>query len=41
MYTYVLNIHNVIYEWIFRNWDVEVWIGLRWLKIGTGGGHLW
>jgi hypothetical protein len=24
----------------FRKWDVGVWTGLGWLKIGTGGGHL-
>jgi hypothetical protein len=27
-------------EWIFRKWDVGVWTGLSWLRIGTGGGHL-
>jgi hypothetical protein len=26
--------------WIFRKWDVGVWTGLSWLRIGTGGGHL-
>jgi len=25
---------------IFRKW-YGVWIGLIWLRIGTGGGHLW
>jgi len=25
---------------IFRKWDVEVWTGSGWLRIGTGGGHL-
>jgi len=25
---------------IFRKWDVGVWTGLSWLRIGTGGGHL-
>jgi len=25
---------------IFRKWDVGVWTGLSWLKIGIGGGHL-
>jgi hypothetical protein len=29
-----------ISRWIFRNWNVEVWTGSRWLRIGTGGGHL-
>ena len=23
-----------------RKWDVWVWTGSRWLRIGTGGGHL-
>jgi hypothetical protein len=25
---------------IFRTWDVGVWTGSFWLRIGTGGGHL-
>jgi hypothetical protein len=25
--------------WIFRQWDVGVWTGLGWLRIGTGGGR--
>jgi hypothetical protein len=28
-------------RWIFRKWDVGVWTGSSWLRIGTGGGHLW
>jgi hypothetical protein len=24
----------------FRKWDVGVWTGSMWLRIGTGGGHL-
>jgi hypothetical protein len=31
---------RIILEWIFRKWDVGVWPGLGWLRIGTGGGHL-
>ena len=27
-------------RWIFRKWGVEVWIGLSWLGIGTGGGKM-
>ena len=23
-----------------RKWDVGVWTGSSWLRIGTGGGHL-
>jgi len=29
-----------ILRWMFRKWDVGIWTGLSWLKIGTGGGHL-
>jgi len=29
-----------ILRWVFRNLDVRVWTGSRWLRIGTGGGHL-
>ena len=25
---------------IFRKWDVGVWTGLSWLRVGAGGGHL-
>jgi hypothetical protein len=31
---------RIILGWIFRKWDVGVWTGLSWLRIGTGGGHL-
>jgi len=31
---------GIILRWIFRTWDVGVWTGLIWLRIGTGGGHL-
>jgi hypothetical protein len=31
---------NIILRWIFRKWDVGVWTGLSWLRIGTGGEHL-
>ena len=27
--------------WIFRKWDVGVWPGSSWLRIGAGGGRLW
>jgi len=30
---------RIILRWIFRRWDVEVWTGLSWLRIGTGDGH--
>jgi hypothetical protein len=29
---------RIILLWIFRKWDVGVWTGLSWLRIGTGGG---
>ena len=30
----------IILRWVFRKWDVGVWTGSSWLRIGTGGGHL-
>jgi len=27
-----------ILRWIFRKWDVKVWTGSIWLRIGTDGG---
>jgi hypothetical protein len=29
-----------ILRWIFRKWDVGVWTGSIWPKIGTGDEHL-
>ena len=31
---------RIILRWIFRKWNVRVWTGSRWLRIGTAGGHL-
>jgi hypothetical protein len=31
---------RIILRWIFRKWDVGVWTGSSWLRIGTGGGLL-
>ena len=31
---------RIILKWIFRKWEVELWTRSRWLKMGTGGGHL-
>jgi len=28
---------RIILRWIYRKWDVEVWTGSSWLRIGTGG----
>ena len=30
----------IILIWIFRKWDVGVWIESSWPRVGTGGGHL-
>jgi len=31
---------RIILRWILRKWEGVVWTGWRWLRIGTGGGHL-
>jgi len=31
---------RIILRWIFSTWDVGVWTGSSWLRIGTGGGLL-
>jgi len=31
---------RIILRRIFSKWDVGVWTGLSWLRIGTGGRHL-
>jgi hypothetical protein len=31
---------RIILRWIFRKWDVGVWTGSGWLRIGTGGAQL-
>jgi len=31
---------RIILIWIFRKWDVGVWTGSSWLRIGISGGHL-
>ena len=30
----------IILGWISRRWDVGMWSGLGWPRIGTGGGRL-
>ena len=30
-----------ILGWVSRRWDVGMWTGLSWPRIGTGGGRLW
>jgi hypothetical protein len=29
---------RIILRWTFRKWNVGVWTGSSWLRIGTGGG---
>jgi len=31
---------RIILRWIFRKWDVGVWTGSSWFRIGTSGGRL-
>jgi hypothetical protein len=31
---------RIMLRLIFRKWNVGVWTGSNWLRIGTGGGHL-
>jgi hypothetical protein len=31
---------RMIVRWIFRKWDIGVWTGSSWLRIGTAGGHM-
>jgi hypothetical protein len=31
---------RIMLRWIFRRWNMGVWTGFSWLRIGTGGGHL-
>jgi hypothetical protein len=31
---------KTILRWIFRKWDVRIWTGSSWLRIGVGGGNL-
>ena len=32
---------RIILRWILRKWEGIVGTGWSWLRIGTGGGHLW
>ena len=31
---------RIILRWIFSKWDVGIWTGSSWPRIGTGGGRL-
>jgi len=31
---------RIMLRWIFRKWDVGVWIGSSWFRIKTGGKYL-
>ena len=33
-------VRGMLVRWIFRKWDVGVWTGSSWLRVGIGGGHL-
>jgi len=32
---------RIIFKWSFKKWRWGAWIGLIWLRVGTGGGFLW
>jgi hypothetical protein len=29
---------RIMLRWTFRKWDVGIWSGSSWLRLGTGGG---
>jgi hypothetical protein len=31
---------RIVLRCVFKKWDVGLWTGSSWLRIGTGGGHL-
>jgi hypothetical protein len=31
---------RILLKWIFKKWEVGLWIGLSWLRIEIGGGQL-
>ena len=31
---------RITLRWTFRKWDMGLWTGSSWLRIGTGGRHL-
>ena len=31
---------RILLRWISRKWDVGVWTGSSWLRVGTGGGQM-
>ena len=31
---------RIILRWIFRKWDVGIWTGSSWFRVGTVGVHL-
>ena len=42
IYIYIQDLDGrIILRWIFRKLEGVVGTGWSWLKIGTGGGHLW
>jgi len=31
---------EIIFRWTFKKWDVGVWTGSSWFRLGTVGGNL-
>jgi hypothetical protein len=31
---------RIILKWMCKKWDVWIWTGFSWLRVGTGGGRL-
>jgi hypothetical protein len=31
---------RIVLRWIFRKWDMGLWTGSSWLRVGTVGEHL-
>jgi len=31
---------RIMVRWMFRKWDVGLWTGSNWFRVGTGGRHL-
>jgi hypothetical protein len=36
---FCIDLRRIVLGWIIRKWDVGVWTGLGWLRIGTDGGE--
>jgi len=31
---------KIVLRWIYKKWDMDVWTGSSWLRIGTRGGRV-